>query len=180
MCTGTHLWYIVWCIRLRIFLSRKLEKCWDEVATIFLANIHLKTMIFWPFTYQCKAPEDLSVCHTYRYRHPPGGTGMKGLFKIVKISIGRGGGGEAANPLYIALNSLVWATFGWGAGMQVGGGHRVGRVLSLFSSRWNWDSPNPSPAREWAPPNLWFRGRGTLAGERRGGRVPIPTRGHTA
>jgi hypothetical protein len=29
--------------------------------------------------------------------------------------------------------------------------HRVGRVLSFFSSRWNWDSPDPSPARECAP-----------------------------
>jgi hypothetical protein len=49
----------------------------------------------------------------------------------------------------------------------------------LFSSRRNWDSPNPSPAGECAPPPLWFRGEGTLAGERGGGRVPIPTRGHT-
>jgi hypothetical protein len=30
--------------------------------------------------------------------------------------------------------------------------HRVGRVLSFFSSRRNWDSPNPSPAGECAPP----------------------------
>jgi hypothetical protein len=36
----------------------------------------------------------------------------------------------------------------------------------LFSSRRNWDSPNPSPAGEFvAPPPPW--GRGTLAG--RGG-----------
>ncbi len=32
--------------------------------------------------------------------------------------------------------------------------HRVGRVLSFFSSRWYWDSPNPSPAGECAPPPL--------------------------
>ncbi len=44
--------------------------------------------------------------------------------------------------------------------------HRV--VLSFFSSRRNWDSPTPHP----------FGGRGTLAGERGVGRVPIPTRGH--
>ncbi len=55
--------------------------------------------------------------------------------------------------------------------------HRVGRVLSFFSSRWNWDSPNPSPPGKCAPPR--FGGMGTLAGERRVGRVPIPTRGHT-
>jgi hypothetical protein len=50
--------------------------------------------------------------------------------------------------------------------------HRVGRVLSLFSSRWNWDSPNPSPAGECAPPpppgsGVWD----TFAGERKVGRV---------
>ncbi len=30
--------------------------------------------------------------------------------------------------------------------------HRVGRVLSFFSSRRNWDSPNPSSPGECAPP----------------------------
>jgi hypothetical protein len=30
--------------------------------------------------------------------------------------------------------------------------HRVGRVLSFFSSRRNWDSPNPSSAGECDPP----------------------------
>jgi hypothetical protein len=29
--------------------------------------------------------------------------------------------------------------------------HRVGRVLSFFSSRRNWDSPDPSTAGECAP-----------------------------
>jgi hypothetical protein len=56
--------------------------------------------------------------------------------------------------------------------------HRVGRVLSFFSSRRNWDSPNPSPIGECAPPPF-FWGWGTLAGETGVGRVPIPTRGHT-
>jgi hypothetical protein len=37
--------------------------------------------------------------------------------------------------------------------------HRAGRVLSFFSSRRNWDSPNPSPAGERAPPYL-VRGGG--------------------
>ncbi len=57
--------------------------------------------------------------------------------------------------------------------------HRVGRVLSFFSSRRNWDSPNPTPACECAPPPFGSWGRGTLADERGGERVPIPTRGHT-
>ncbi len=54
----------------------------------------------------------------------------------------------------------------------LGNEHRVGRVLSFFSSRRNWDSPNPSPAGECATPfGSW--GRGTLAGERGVGRVPF-------
>jgi hypothetical protein len=57
--------------------------------------------------------------------------------------------------------------------------HRIGRVLSFFSSRLNWDSPNLSPAGECAPCPFGSGGRGTLDGERGGGRVPIPTRGHT-
>ncbi len=40
--------------------------------------------------------------------------------------------------------------------------HRVGRVLSFFSSRRNWDSPTPHPQAS-APPPLWFQGKGTLA-----------------
>jgi hypothetical protein len=47
--------------------------------------------------------------------------------------------------------------------------HRVDRVLSFFSSRPNWDSPNPSHAGECVPP-LWFMGGGyyTLAWGRGG------------
>ncbi len=56
--------------------------------------------------------------------------------------------------------------------------HRVGRVLSFFSSGRNWDSPNPSPAGECDPPP-GSGGRGTLVGERGVGRVPISTRRHT-
>ncbi len=48
----------------------------------------------------------------------------------------------------------------------------------LFSSRRNWDSPNPSPAGECAPPPFGSGGMDTLAGERGGGGVPIQTRGH--
>jgi hypothetical protein len=55
--------------------------------------------------------------------------------------------------------------------------HRVGRVLGFFSSRRNWDSPTPLAAGGCAPPPLWSRGEGTLAGERGVGGVPIPTTG---
>jgi hypothetical protein len=39
----------------------------------------------------------------------------------------------------------------WVRGQPVWVVHRVGRVLSFFSSRRNWYSPNPSPAGESAP-----------------------------
>ncbi len=38
--------------------------------------------------------------------------------------------------------------------------HRVGRVLSFFSSRRNWDSPAPLAAGERAPPHPLVRGGG--------------------
>jgi hypothetical protein len=45
--------------------------------------------------------------------------------------------------------------------------HRVGRVLRFFSSRRDWDSPNPSPAGECAPPPL-VRGEGHTRLQERG------------
>ncbi len=57
--------------------------------------------------------------------------------------------------------------------------HIVGRVLSFFSSRCNWDSPNPSPAGECAPPPLVPGGGAHLLTREGGGRVSIQTRGHT-
>jgi hypothetical protein len=59
----------------------------------------------------------------------------------------------------------------WRTGMMDTWIYRAGRVLSFFSSRRNWDYPNPSPAGECAPPPLVLGGRGTLAGERGVGRV---------
>ncbi len=48
--------------------------------------------------------------------------------------------------------------------------HRVGRVLSFFSSRRNWDSPNPSPAGECSPlPLVPGGGAHSLATEEGGG-----------
>jgi len=43
--------------------------------------------------------------------------------------------------------------------------HRVGRVLSFFSSRRNWDSPNPSVAGECGPPFVPGVGAHSLARE---------------
>ncbi len=43
--------------------------------------------------------------------------------------------------------------------------HRVGRVLSFFSCRRNWDSPIPSTAGECAPPTFGSGGPHSLAGE---------------
>jgi hypothetical protein len=69
---------------------------------------------------------------------------------------------QTANPdhLYTVCTPSCWSS------SQLHGYiHRVGRVLSFFSSRRNWDSPNPSPAGECAPSTGSGR-RGTLAGER--------------
>jgi hypothetical protein len=77
------------------------------------------------------------------------------------------------------LINCKYNIFLWNKFVSFSWDHRVGRVLSFFSSRRNWDSPNPSPAGEYAPPPFGTGGRGTLAGERGGGRVPIATRGHT-
>ncbi len=57
--------------------------------------------------------------------------------------------------------------------------HRVGGVISFFSSRRNWDSPTPHPqARVPPPPRFW--GEGHTRWQERGWESPmIPTRGHT-
>ncbi len=55
--------------------------------------------------------------------------------------------------------------------------HRVGRVLSFFSSRRNWNSTNPSPAGECAPP--FSGGRGTLACGKGVGESQFRRGGHT-
>ncbi len=51
----------------------------------------------------------------------------------------------------VAPSPATWLA---GAGLyhRVGTHHRVGRGLGFFSSRRNWDSPNPSPAGECVPP----------------------------
>jgi hypothetical protein len=60
---------------------------------------------------------------------------------------------------------------------MIGYSHRVCRMPSFFSSRRNWDSPNPSPAGECAP--SLGGGAHSLARGGGGGRVPIPTKGNT-
>ncbi len=56
--------------------------------------------------------------------------------------------------------------------------HRVGRVLAFSPVVGIGTPPTPSQQAS-APSPLGSGGRGTLAGERGGGRVPIPARGHT-
>ncbi len=57
--------------------------------------------------------------------------------------------------------------------------HRVGRVLSFFSSRRrSWNSLTPLAAGECVPPHFG-RGGGHTRLRERGWGVPIPTRGHT-
>ncbi len=54
---------------------------------------------------------------------------------------------------------------------------RQSAYLFLHSSEFG--TPPTSHPHASVPPTLWYRGWGTLAGESGGGRVPIPTRGHT-
>jgi hypothetical protein len=50
--------------------------------------------------------------------------------------------------------------------MQLGYIHRVGRVLSFFSSRRNWDSPTPLSRQASVPPHPMVRGGGGHTRER--------------
>ncbi len=59
----------------------------------------------------------------------------------------------------------------------VGYAHRIGRVPSCFSSRRNWDSPNPSSAGERPTPALWFRGEGHTRWRERGWESPNSNEG---
>jgi hypothetical protein len=54
--------------------------------------------------------------------------------------------------------------------------HKLGRVLSFFSSRRIWDSPTHSPAGDCVPPLVGSGGVAALACSRGGEGVPIPTR----
>jgi hypothetical protein len=56
--------------------------------------------------------------------------------------------------------------------------HRVGRVLAFSPVVGIGTPPTPLPQAS-VPFPFDSGGRGTLAGERKGRRVPIPTRGHT-
>ncbi len=49
---------------------------------------------------------------------------------------------------------------------------RQSAKLSCFSSRRIWDSPNPSPAGEYAPPPLVYRGKGHTRWRERGWESP--------
>jgi hypothetical protein len=64
--------------------------------------------------------------------------------------------------------------------MLNGVNHRVGRVLSLSPVVGIGTPPTPKAlTRRQVCPPFGSGGRGTVAGERGGGRVPIPTREHT-
>ncbi len=96
------------------------------------------------------------------------------VFWTTYVPRGGGGGGGGGGLAVLQLNSfkrispqhssknkyfVVYFLAGYTVNSYM---HRVGRVLSFFSSRWNWDSPLPS-----------------LACGSGGGGVPIPTRGQT-
>jgi hypothetical protein len=58
--------------------------------------------------------------------------------------------------------------------------HRVGtrQSVKFFLLSWELGPPQPLTRTRVCPPSFGSGGRGTLTGERGGGRVPIPTRGH--
>jgi hypothetical protein len=70
-------------------------------------------------------------------------------------------------PLKYIIETLVSTLYP----LSYGWSHRVGRVLSFFSSRRDWGSPNPSPAGECAP-TLWVRGKGHTRWRERGRESP--------
>jgi hypothetical protein len=75
------------------------------------------------------------------------------------------------------LKHLILLTFKEEFYCMVDLSNRVGRVLSFFSSRRNWDSPTPNPAGESPPPLV--RGGGHTRLRERGEGVPIQTRRQT-
>jgi hypothetical protein len=71
------------------------------------------------------------------------------------------GGGKSIHVVFKNLSKSLLCVKG-------GAGHRVGRVLSFFSSRRNWDFPNPSPEGECPSsplPPVLGRGAHSLARE---------------
>jgi hypothetical protein len=62
-------------------------------------------------------------------------------------------------------------------GILISLNHRVGRVLSFFSSRLNWDSPNPSPVHECGPPPFGSGGEGHTRWRERGWESPNSNEG---
>jgi hypothetical protein len=74
--------------------------------------------------------------------------------------------------LLVPLTAVSPAAFNPAA--RIAGGMRTQSRQSakLFSCRRNWDSPNPSPAGECAPPPLWFWGEGHTRWRERGWESP--------
>ncbi len=90
-----------------------------------------------------------------------------------------------SKQIFAKFENFLWALLIWRGVLKGGRGVRrhlqiflnscwsggVGRVLSFFSNRQNWDSPNPSPAGECALP-LWIRGEGHTRWRERGWESP--------
>ncbi len=78
----------------------------------------------------------------------------------------------SAGPEYVLLVHMNLLEYSWGhlKILLESVKHRAGRVLSFFSSRRNWDSPNPSSAGECVPPR--FRGERHTRWRERGRESP--------
>ncbi len=96
---------------------------------------------------------------------------------IVQIAQTRGEGCASASGEegVILLVQMISTYSTWHRCTKSGGeGHRVDRLLGVFSSRPNWDSPPPPPPASVSPP-LWFWGRHNSSLRERGV-VPIRMR----
>ncbi len=102
-----------------------------------------------------------------RTSSPPSPTHMQMFLTRVIYSIEKM---QSVSKMYEKLNTYQ--------GISYGVKQRVGRVLSFFSSRQNWDPPTPNPQAS-VPPTLCFSGRGHTRLRGRGWGSPNSNEGYS-
>ncbi len=157
--------------------------CIQELYTLFVSRNHLLHTLNYRASHQCKVKSVLnSYLPLFQALHSWPGLMWLTLFSFedyctrkaaaVDIGIVTAQLQEASKhteemALFNTYNDMLFDMFLWPKEtIKECGKHRVGRVLSFFSSRRNWDFPNPSPAGECAPsPRLSGGGAHSLAGQ---------------
>jgi hypothetical protein len=103
-------------------------------------------------------PFSASITRIISRRPPPSSARLDNRStRVITLSITISLPFYSCPPTMNTITSLKTADF-WGIIKTTD--YRVGRVL-FFSSRRNWDSPNPSPAGECAP-HMWYREEGHI------------------